>query len=291
MTNLITRLDDISQTYDALFVDLWGCLHNGLRPYAPAVAALQKFRATGGVVMLLTNSPRPRASVQAQINQIGVPRDAYDDITSSGDASQMGMMAGLVGRKVFHLGPEKDLSFFNDIDSDLGGDPIERVALEQATGIICTGLFDDQTEGPDDYRATLLYAKQKGLKLLCSNPDIQVDYADKRIYCAGAIAELYTQMGGKSLYFGKPHSPIYDLARNRLAAIRPVADDQILCIGDGINTDILGGLSNGLDTLFITSGLARGEFGDDPETPDPGALVRFFDHHQVSPTATITALA
>ncbi len=290
MTNLIKRLSDVSERYDALYVDLWGCLHNGQHPFPDAVKALQEYRAKGGVVMLLTNSPRPRPLVIAQLDQIGVPHDTYDDVTSSGDASQAGMLAGLVGNRIYHIGPNRDLGFFNELEGDLDASHISRVPLEQAEGIICTGLFDDQTETPEDYRATLLFAKQKGLKLLCTNPDLEVDLGDKRIYCAGAIAALYTEMGGESLYFGKPHPPIYDLARNRLTLLKDVMDHRILCIGDGIRTDILGGLGDGLDTLFITGGLAIGEFGDDPLNPDSSALQAFYDREQISPTMAITQL-
>ncbi|PHQ98211.1 MAG: TIGR01459 family HAD-type hydrolase [Marinosulfonomonas sp.] len=290
MTNLIERLSDVSERYDALYVDLWGCLHNGLYPFSDAVAALQEYRAKGGVVMLLTNSPRPRPLVIAQLDQIGVPRDVYDDVTSSGDASQAGMLAGLVGNQIYHIGPDRDLGFFNELDVDPDASHIERVPLDQAEGIICTGLFDDQTEGPEDYRTTLLFAKQKRLKLLCTNPDLEVDLGEKRIYCAGAIAALYTDMGGESLYFGKPHPPIYDLARIRLAALKDVMDHRILCIGDGIRTDIQGGLGDELDTLFVTGGLAAGEFGDDPLKPDRAAIQAFYDREQISPTMAITQL-
>ncbi len=290
MTQLISSLFEIQHRYKALYVDLWGCLHNGVRPFPEAVSALQKFRSGGGVVILLTNAPRPRGTVRAQLDQMNVPVEAYDDIVSSGDASQAGMVAGLAGNRVYHLGPEKDHSFFTDIDEALDARDIERVPLEQAEGIICTGLFDDQVETPEDYRATLLFAKNKGLKLLCTNPDIEVDYGEKRIFCAGAIAALYTEMGGESLYFGKPHPPIYNLARNRLASIKPVMDHEILCIGDGINTDIQGGLGEGLDTLFITGGLATAEFGDDPQNPDPGALQSYFQKSQISPDMAIAQL-
>ncbi len=290
MTNFIERLSDVSGRYDALYVDLWGCLHNGQHPFPDAVKALQEYRAKGGVVMLLTNSPRPRPSVIAQLDQIGVPHDTYDDITSSGDASQAGMLAGLVGNQIYHIGPDRDLGFFNELEGNLDASHISRVPLEQAEGIICTGLFDDQTEGPEDYRATLLYAKQKGLKLLCTNPDLEVDLGEKRIYCAGSVAALYTGMGGESLYFGKPHPPIYDLARIRLTALKDVMDHRILCIGDGIRTDIQGGLGDELDTLFITGGLAAGIFGDDPLKPDRAALQAFYDREQISPTMAITGL-
>lgn len=287
MTQIITRLNEISEQYDALFVDLWGCLHDGLQPFPDAVAALQEFRTKGGLVLLLTNSPRPRPSVISQLDQIGVPHDAYDEIASSGDASQAGMIAGLAGNRVYHLGPSKDDSFFTDFDDGVDASHISRVPLEEAEGIICTGLFDDATETPEDYRATLLYAKQKGLKLLCTNPDIQVDYGDRRIYCAGAVAALYTEMGGESIFFGKPHPPIYDLARRRLDALKPTSDDNILCIGDGIRTDIQGGLADGLDTLFITGGLAADELGNNPER---GVLQAYFERHQISPTAVTSTL-
>ncbi len=290
MTQLIDAFAEIRDRYDALYVDLWGCLHDGYQPFAQAVQVLQKFRASGGMVMLLTNAPRPRTAVQAQLDKMNVPRDAYDGITSSGDASQAAMVAELVGREIYHLGPEKDLSFFSDLSDGLDASHIKRVPLEQAQGIICTGLFDDDVDTPEDYRATLLFAKQKRLKLLCTNPDIQVDYGDKRIYCAGAVAALYTEMGGESLYFGKPHPPIYDLARNRIAALGDVVDQRVLCVGDGIRTDILGGLNEGFDTLFITGGLAAGEFGDDPENPDENAMQAFFEGAQISPDFAIAKL-
>ncbi len=290
MTDLIDRLSDISDIYDAVFCDLWGCLHNGVRPFPDAVAALQRFRANGGFVVLLTNAPRPKASVIRQLDKIGVPHDAYDEVISSGDASQYGMLSGLAGTKVYHLGPKKDESFFTDLPDDVEGKQITRVPLEEAEGIICTGLFDDRTETPEDYRATLLYAKQKGMTLLCTNPDIVVDMGENRIYCAGAIAALYGRMGGKSLYFGKPHPPIYDLARRRLAAFKRVPDDRILAIGDGIHTDVQGGLAEGFDTLFITGGLAATEFGPDPKNPDPFMVRDWFKAHQITATAAIPNL-
>lgn len=290
MTDLIERLADISHRYEAVLCDLWGCLHNGEKPFPAAVQALEEFRAGGGVVILLTNAPRPKSAVAKQLKKMGVPDGAYDDIVSSGDASQIGMVAGMVGKKVYHLGPAKDATFFTDFADNLDGSIITRVPLNEAEGIVCTGLFDDRTEKPYDYRATLLYAKQKGLKLLCTNPDIVVDMGETRIFCAGALAELYTEMGGESLYFGKPHSPIYSLARRRLMARKPVSDENILCIGDGINTDVLGGMNEGFDTLFITQGLAAGEFGSNPDRPDRKKLKAYFDTNKLSATAAIPFL-
>lgn len=292
MTRIIKSLADVSDSYDALFCDLWGCVHNGHRAYPAAVEALQAFRAKGGTVILMTNAPRPGPAIIETFGRIGVPEDAYDAIVTSGDAAQAGMVMGVVGRKVYHLGPEKDLTFFTELPDDLRAlGSVECVPLNDAEGIVCTGLFDEYNETPEDYRATLLKAKNEGMKLLCANPDIVVDFGETRLFCAGALAELYTQMGGQSLYFGKPHPPIYDLARRRIAAMDKVIDDRrILCVGDGIFTDVQGGVSEGIDTLFITGGLAANEFGDDPEHPQEALLLPWLEARQLSATAAIGRL-
>lgn len=289
MTEIIRSLADLTGRYDAVFCDLWGCLHNGQTAYPAAVAALQGFRATGGKVVLLTNAPRPKSSVVKQLDALGVPRDAWDIVVTSGDAAQMGMLSGAVGRRVHHIGAVKDEHFFTDFAEDLAAyakaqPSITRVPMNEAEGIVCTGLADDLTETPDDYRAALLLGKTLGLPMLCANPDIIVDMGDKRLYCAGALAQAYEQMGGTALYFGKPHPPIYDLARRRLAEAGASADPQILCIGDGISTDVQGGMSEGLDTLFISGGLEAERFGADVENPDQARLDAWLDGKELSPT-------
>ena len=200
------------------------------------------------------------------------------------------MAAGQFGRRVYHVGPERDLGFFRYPD----GTPIavERVPLEAAEGIVCTGLFDDRAETPDDYRAIVLAGKSRGLKLLCANPDIVVDVGERRIYCAGAIAAAYAAAGGRSYYFGKPHPPIYGLARERLNAHAgfPVPPDEILCIGDGIATDIQGAMGESLDAVIITGGLAAGETGTGPGPgagPDPALLAGFLASHRLAPRFAI----
>ena len=289
MTEILRSLADLTGRYDAVFCDLWGCLHNGKAAYPAAVSALQGFRASGGKVVLLTNAPRPKSSVVAQLDGLGVPRDAWDLVVTSGDAAQMGMLSGAVGRRVHHIGAPKDEAFFTDFAEDLAAyaasqPPIERVPLREAEGIVCTGLRDDLTETPDDYRAALLLGKTLDLPMLCANPDIVVDLGDRRLYCAGALAQAYEAMGGRALYFGKPHPPIYDLARRRLAEAGGPADPAILCIGDGISTDIQGGMGEGLDTLFITGGLEADRFGPDVEQPDPARLEDWLEGQELSPT-------
>ena len=286
MTQIVNALSDISAQYDALFVDLWGCVHNGVRAFDAANKALIEYRAGGGIVVLVTNSPRPRAQVEQQLADFGVARDAWDSIASSGDSARSALFLGAVGQKIYFIGTDAELPFFEPLK--LIDDPIQisHVPIEEAEGIVCTGLpTADGT--PDDVRAPLLYAKQKGLKLLCANPDIIVDRGDKREWCAGAVAQAYSEMGGTSLYFGKPHAPIYDLARRRLSAIRPnIPDDRILAIGDGITTDIQGAIGEGIDSLFITGGLAAKETATVTQ-PDPEKLSQYVAEKQLNPTYSI----
>lgn len=292
MTRIIRSLADVSADYDTLLCDLWGCLHNGKAPYPAAVAALRAFRSKGGTVALLTNAPRPNSLVIEGLDRIGVPRDAWDLVVSSGDAAQIAMLEGAVGRRVHHIGPEKDDGFFTALPAGMADAPaITRVPLDEAEGIVCTGPFDELNETPADYRARFLYAKTKGLKLLCANPDIVVDMGETRIYCAGALARLYDEMGGTSLYYGKPHAPIYELTRARLAAAGRDSDPAgMLAVGDGFFTDVQGGTGEGIDTLFVTGGLEAAQFGADVENPDPAKLESWLAAQSVSPTYSIGRL-
>lgn len=289
MTRIVQSLSEIAPGYDAVFCDLWGCLHNGHEPYPAAVAALRAFREGGGTVVLLTNAPRGRREVAAQLERMGVPADCWDVIATSGDSARAAMFRGAVGSKVYFIGQEHDLSFFEPMRLVTNPVPITRVPLDEAEGIVCTGPEDPHAD-PEIYRPDFLLAKQNGLKLLCANPDVVVDRGETREWCAGALARLYEEMGGESLYFGKPHPPVYDLARRRLAAIRAVDDARILCIGDGIHTDIQGGIAEGLDTLFVTGGLSAARFGPDVENPDPALLAAFLDAEQLSASAAIGRL-
>ena len=292
MARIVQYLSEIGAQYDALFCDLWGCVHDGLKPFPAAVAALQAYRAQGGKVVLVTNSPRSRAGVAVQLGQIGVPRDAWDTIATSGDSARSAMFQGVVGHRVHFIGnPETDSGFFEPLK--ILDDPIkiEIVPLEEADGIVCTGPADPHAD-PDVYRPEFLFAKTKGLKLLCANPDIVVDRGERREWCAGALAKLYAEMGGESLYFGKPHPPIYDLARRRLTALdgRVIDDTRILAVGDGIGTDIRGGMGEGIDTLFIAGGLEAARFGADVDNPDPAMLADWLESIETTPTYNIGRL-
>lgn len=289
MTEIIDRLSDLSGRYDALFCDLWGCLHNGQTAYPEAVAALEGFRAGGGTVVLLTNSPRPWRNVAEQIRGMGVPDGCWDVIATSGDSARLAMFQGAVGEKVWFMGQPHETSFFEPLQILENPVAITRVPLAEAEGVVCCGPFDPAAD-PAVNRPEFLLAKQRGLKLLCANPDIVVDRGEIREWCAGALAKLYEEMGGESLYFGKPHPPVYDLARRRLGRLRNVDEARILCLGDGVFTDIQGGIAEGLDTLFVTGGLEVARFGPDPEHPDPALLEAFLAAQSLSPSVAIGRL-
>ena len=290
MTRIISSLADISSRYTALFVDLWGCVHDGVRAYPEAVAALRAYRETGGHVILVTNSPKPRTGVEAQLGGFGVPDDCWDAIASSGDSARAAMFRGAVGEKVYFMGDwSRDAGFFEPLSIIDSPVDIQRVPLDQAEGIVCCGPFDAMAD-PDVNRPDFLYAKQLGMKLLCANPDIVVDRGEIREWCAGALARLYTEMGGESLYFGKPHPPIYDLARRRLAALGAEVDmGRILAIGDGLHTDIQGAMGEDIDSLFITGGLAAAETKTTHQ-PDKDALNTYLQREMLSPTFAIGRL-
>ncbi|MEP3847335.1 MAG: TIGR01459 family HAD-type hydrolase [Paracoccaceae bacterium] len=287
MTQIVEHLSDISDRYDALLVDLWGCVHNGVKAFPDAVAALQAYRKRGGKVVLLTNAPRPRADVAKQMLRFGVPEDSWDVIVTSGDSARSAMFRGAVGEKVWFMGQETtDMGFFEPLKIIDEPTEVTRVPLENAQGIVCTGPFNPHTD-PDELRPQLLMAKQMGLKLLCANPDIVVDRGEVREWCAGAVAKLYTEMGGESLYFGKPHPPIYDLARRRLFALgEDIPDASILAIGDGILTDVKGAIGEDIDCLFITGGLAAAETKTEYQ-PDADALAAYLSQEMSAPTFSI----
>ena len=251
-----------------------------------ANGSLKKYRANGGKVVLVTNSPRPRSSVEKQLIKFGVDPEAWDLIATSGDSARMAMFQGIVGNKIYFIGTPYEENFFEPLNVVKNPVNIERVPIDEAEGIVCTGPFNS-LENLDVYFQDFELAKKRGLKLLCANPDIVVDRGNVREWCAGALAKMYTDLGGESLYFGKPFQPIYDLARQRLSSSgAQINDDHILAIGDGITTDILGAEKEGIDSLFITGGLAALETGT-IEQPDKGLLEHYLKEQKLNPAYSI----
>ena len=285
MTQIIESLSELDGRYDVLFCDLWGCVHDGRKVYPAAAEALRAYRARGGIVVLMTNAPRPEFSVARHLERLGATEDIRDAIVSSGDSALLSVNAGDWGRRVFHIGAAKDEAFFETAQ-------VERVSLEEADSVIVTGLVDDLAETPDDYADQLAAARARGLRLLSANPDIHVDVGEWRLWCAGGLAQAYEALGGETEAYGKPHAPIYALGR-RLAAEaagREIDDSRILCVGDGVGTDIAGAAAQGLDALFVSGGLAASVCGEDPEHPVPSRLKAFLDANHAAPQYTIGRL-
>jgi HAD superfamily hydrolase (TIGR01459 family) len=265
------RLRDLVGGVDVLLSDIWGVVHNGLVAFPEACEALQNFRGRGGTVILITNAPRPADSVQRQLRKLDVADETYDAIVSSGDLTR-NFVAGHPGQKMFWIGPERDSSIYRGLDAGL-------VTLEQADYIVCTGLFDDETESAENYRAMLLEARERKLTLVCANPDIVVERGDRLIYCAGAIAELYLELGGEVIFYGKPHRPIYEramaLAAERRGQAIPLG--RVLAIGDSVRTDLTGAHGFGIDCLFVTRGIHSEEF-EGIDQLDPASVKELFGH-------------
>lgn len=278
----IDRLDDISGAYDALFCDVWGVLHNGVAAHADACAALARARTAGKAVVLVTNSPRPRGSVERQLERLGVPRDAWDAMITSGDVTRDLIAAG--PRRVFHIGEERDLPIFDGLDVDL-------VEEADAQVVVCSGPFDDEKDTPEDYHAMLRRMRGRDLPFICANPDIVVERGEKMIWCAGAIARDYAQFGGRTLIAGKPHPPMYDAALLLAAQAlgRPVERSRCLAIGDGVLTDAKGATDNNIDLLYVTEGVHAREYGE-PGRPDPARLAAFLAKHGQRPVAWLERL-
>lgn len=279
----LTSFKELAANYDAVLSDVWGVVHNGVVATPPACEALTRFRDGGGTVILITNAPRPGATVVHFIDKVGVPHSAYDGIVSSGDVTRS-VMQSRPQKSVFHIGPERDLPIFDGL-------PLNFVPMEQAEYVVCTGLNHDDTETPETYRALLTEIRKRNLFMLCGNPDLVVERGDKLIYCAGALADLYASLGGDVLYAGKPHRPIYDLALERVAKARgkPVDKTRVLAIGDSIRTDLTGATSYGLDCLFVTAGIHAEELGG-RETPDPAVLAKMFAGAGIAPKAVTRSL-
>ena len=265
------RLSDLVDGVEVILSDIWGVVHNGLESFPEACEALHTYRQRGGSVILITNAPRPADSVQRQLRKLGVADETYDAIVSSGDLTR-NFVADHPGKKIFWIGPERDSSIHRGLDAVLA-------PLEQADYIICTGLFDDETESAEDYRGMMLQARDHKLPLICANPDIVVERGDRLIYCAGAIAELYRELGGEAIFYGKPHRPIYERAMALAAERRgrPTSLDRVLAIGDSVRTDLTGALGFGIDCLFLTRGIHSEEF-EGIDQLDPASVKELFGH-------------
>ncbi len=245
----IRGFSEIAPQYDAMICDVWGVVHNGREAFAEAIAAIRRFRAERGAAVLLSNAPRLADGVEAQFERLGIPLNFYDGIVTSGSVARDDLIRRIGERgelRLYYLGPARDNPVFHGLN-------IRFVQPDQAEIVFCTGLLDDESEVPEDYMEMLRGFRARGLPFLCANPDVVVQRGDRLVYCAGALARLYESLGGRVVYFGKPHRPAFerawDIARRRSGAAKPIV------IGDSIETDIGGAQGLGLDALFIAGGI------------------------------------
>lgn len=274
---LITGLENIAEDYDAVICDIWGVLHDGAHVYPEACDALRRFRHNFGRVVLLSNAPRPPADTARQLASMGMPEGCYDDIVTSGGASREDLAKRCADHplKLLHIGPDRDKAIYLGLDIELTGP-------EEAEVLLLTGLDDHDTETPDDYAGILAECNKHNLPAICANPDIQVPINGKIVWCAGALAQAYENIGGAVTYYGKPHLPVYKLAEMEAASRK-----KILAIGDALATDIAGATRAGIDTLFIAGGLHAKEIG--PLTEE--SVSAFFEGRDTTVCAAMAMLA
>ncbi len=278
---VIDSIAALCADYQLMLCDVWGVLHNGRDVFADALEACAAFRAGGGTVVLISNSPRPRQSLIEQLDMIGVPRTVYDGVVTSGDVTR-GELSGRGGARVFHLGPERDKGIFEGLETVFG-------EADKADLVVCSGLFDDTSETPEDYIEMLAAMNARGLAMICANPDLMVERGGSLIYCAGALAQAYEELGGEVLYAGKPYLPIYERALTLAAETRgeDVPLGRVVAIGDGLKTDMAGAARLGVDALFVASGL---HVANKDDGLDENTVARLFTEHAVKPIGALSAL-
>jgi HAD superfamily hydrolase (TIGR01459 family) len=277
---ILASMSSLASAADVWLSDVWGVVHNGLAAFPAAVDACMQFRSQGGTVILVTNAPRPETAVAAALARLGVPRDAWDAIVTSGDVTR-DLIGPWRARPLFHLGPARDAGIFEGLDVTFAGP-------DAADVVVCTGLFDDGTETAETYRPMLERFAARTTPLICANPDVFVERGDRLIPCAGGIAQLYQALGGEVVYAGKPYAPIYQRAFGLASSLRgqPVPKDRILAIGDGLNTDLQGAGAAGLRSVFIASALHVGQGRDF----DEALLADLFAGYPYPPIAAQPAL-
>jgi HAD superfamily hydrolase (TIGR01459 family) len=278
---ILAGLSQVADRYDVLLCDVWGVIHNGREAWPEACAALEQFQRERGPVVLISNSPRPAEAVRPQLDQLCVPKSAWTSFITSGDATRA-LLAERAPGPAWRIGPERDDVLYEGLGLDFAGP-------EEAAFIACTGPVDDDVETPEDYRASLTIAARRGLTMICANPDRLVHRGDKLIYCGGALADLYAELGGAVIMAGKPYPAIYDLCMEE-ARVLLGRDGRVLCIGDGIPTDVKGAQDQGLDCLFIVGGLHGAELDAQEPQALAGGVERLLAAHGARAAFAMAAL-
>lgn len=279
----VAGLSELAPLFRHVICDVWGVVHDGMKAFPAAGDALARFRDAGGRVVLLTNAPRPKRVVVDQLDRFGVDRAAYDDVITSGEASRA-FIAARPGVKVLYVGPERDLTVLEGLD-------IVLTEARDAELIACTGLYNDDTETPEDYDRRLAEWNTLELPMLCFNPDLVVERGPRLIWCAGALAARYAGIGGETIVIGKPHGPIYATALARLGELAgtTVERGEVLAIGDGVETDVRGAVQSEIDVLFVAGGIHAELFGD-RDQPAAEAIGSFLARNGLGARAFIPRL-
>lgn len=281
----VEGLKPLADNYDLVLCDVWGVLHNGVRAYEAASDALTRFRAKGGRVVLVSNAPRPGASVGTQLDGFGVPRTAYDAIVTSGDLTRLAIEER-IDRIVYHIGPPRDMPIYHGLDVRFG-------SIDEADYVVCSGFDNDEEETVEDYRPQLEAMLRRDLLMVCANPDLIVERGHMILPCAGTIALAYEGMGGKVFYAGKPHGPVYDRALAVAAELsgRSIPKERVLAVGDAIRTDIAGAVGFGIDSLMIARGIHAEELGLHKGDLVSDHVQDWVDRQPVRPTAFTEVLS
>lgn len=281
----VEGLKSLAGSYDLVLCDVWGVLHNGVKAYEAASDALTRFRAKGGRVVLVSNAPRPGASVGTQLDGFGVPRTAYDAVVTSGDLTRLAIEER-IDRIVHHIGPPRDMPIYAGLDVRFG-------SIDEADYVVCSGFDNDEEETVEDYRARLEAMRRRDLLMVCANPDLIVERGHMILPCAGTIALAYEEMGGKVFYAGKPHGPVYDRALAVAAGLsgHPVPKERVLAVGDAIRTDIAGAVGFGIDSLMIARGIHAEELGLHKGDLVSDHVQDWVDRQPVRPTAFTEVLS
>nr|WP_197089348.1 TIGR01459 family HAD-type hydrolase [Puniceibacterium sp. IMCC21224] len=268
-------LSDLAPHYDGILCDIWGVLHNGVAAFPDAVDALCRYRAQGGIVVLITNAPRSNHVIYPQLARLGVPREAFDAVVTSGDVTTS-LLQKRPDTPLFHFGPVRDQSILEGLTHPLVGSRDTKLCL-------LTGPLDDGIESADIYEPLLREMRGNAIDMICANPDLVVRSGHRIVICAGSIAQLYAKLGGKVTYAGKPEAPIYQAALTQMTIIagRTISKSRILVVGDGLPTDIKGAAQNGFAAYFVAGGIHATDMGD-MKTPETLTRTYGLIRHQFS---------
>jgi HAD superfamily hydrolase (TIGR01459 family) len=252
----------LAERYDGFILDLWGVIHDGIAPYPGAIDVLTRLRDGGKPAVLLSNAPRRSHMAQQAMRQMGIPDDLYRDLLTSGEATHRMLrdrtdpFFAALGRRMYHLGPQRDRSVFEGLDLQQVASPAAADFLLN-TGPNDEGFPTDASLFDGDLRACFLAA----LPMVCANPDLVVVRGGKLVICAGLLAQRYEALGGAARWVGKPDPTIYGVVLDLLR----LPPSRVLAVGDSLRTDIAGAAGVGIDSCWVLGGIHRDELNGDAE--------------------------